>query len=222
MDADLEADLGIDSIKKAQLFGELREHFDVTPSDDLSLDDFPTLGHVRDYLQSECDPSAAASGSSSVAPPPSASVSASTPSVMAVPPAPAEPSSAAVPAGTVASSVGEGTALDASELEAFLVNFVVEQTGYPQEIVEMDADLEADLGIDSIKKAQLFGELREHFDVTPSDDLSLDDFPTLADVRDYLRGHGGASGESSRDRNPSPAVGSVPPLTPSSVTVPSP
>ena len=65
-----------------------------------------------------------------------------------------------------------------ADLEKFLINFVVEQTGYPPEVVELDADLEADLGIDSIKKAQLFGELREYFDVTPSADLTLDDFPT--------------------------------------------
>ncbi len=46
-----------------------------------------------------------------------------------------------------------------------MINFVVEQTGYPAEVVDLDADLEADLGIDSIKKAQLFGELQEYFDV---------------------------------------------------------
>ncbi len=48
-------------------------------------------------------------------------------------------------------------------MQQFLIDFVVEQTGYPPEIVDMDSDLEADLGIDSIKKAQLFGELREMF-----------------------------------------------------------
>jgi len=46
-----------------------------------------------------------------------------------------------------------------NEIEVFLIDFVVEQTGYPREIVELDADLEADLGIDSIRKAQLFGEI---------------------------------------------------------------
>ena len=71
-------------------------------------------------------------------------------------------------------------------LEAFLINFVVEQTGYPADVVELDADLEADLGIDSIKKAQLFGELQEYFDVTPDENLTLDDFPTLRHVVDYL------------------------------------
>jgi len=76
------------------------------------------------------------------------------------------------------------------ELESFLINFVCEQTGYPPEVVELDADLEADLGIDSIKKAQLFGELREHFDLKPVDRLSLDDFPTLRHVLDFLRQSG--------------------------------
>ena len=31
------------------------------------------------------------------------------------------------------------------ELSDFLIDFVIEQTGYPREIVELDADLEADL-----------------------------------------------------------------------------
>ena len=67
------------------------------------------------------------------------------------------------------------------------MNFVVEQTGYPPEVVQLDADLEADLGIDSIKKAQLFGELSERFDVQSRDGstaarLSLDGFSTLRHV----------------------------------------
>ena len=59
-----------------------------------------------------------------------------------------------------------GAARD-SEEGWVLVSFVVEHTGYPPEIVELDADLEADLGIDSIKKAQMFGEIGEQFVVVP-------------------------------------------------------
>ena len=73
-------------------------------------------------------------------------------------------------------------------MEKFLVDFVVEETGYPPEIVELDADLEADLGIDSIKKAQLFGELAEYFEVQATEDLSLDGFPTLRHVMNFLDG----------------------------------
>ncbi len=78
-------------------------------------------------------------------------------------------------------------AMPADELESFLITFVCEQTGYPPELVELDADLEADLGLDSIKKAQLFGELREHFNLTPAGKLTLEEFPTLRHVLAFLR-----------------------------------
>ncbi len=171
LDADLEADLGIDSIKKAQLFGELGEYFDVQPSADLSLDSFPTLRHVLDFLVKVQDAAPAAASAAASAP-----VAPVTSNPAPVPPAAPAPAPAAQPT----------TSLDPAELEKFLVNFVVEHTGYPPEIVELDADLEADLGIDSIKKAQLFGELGEYFDVQPSADLSLDSFPTLRHVLDFL------------------------------------
>jgi len=164
MDADLEADLGIDSIKKAQLFGELREYFDITPDENLTLDDFPTLRDIQQYLLGA---DSAASTPAEPAPLVSVPVESTSPAPTPVSPPPSEN-------------------LDRAQLESFLVNFVVEQTGYPPEIVEMDADLEADLGIDSIKKAQLFGELREYFDIMPDENLTLDDFPSLRDIQQYL------------------------------------
>jgi NAD(P)-dependent dehydrogenase (short-subunit alcohol dehydrogenase family)/acyl carrier protein len=72
------------------------------------------------------------------------------------------------------------------ELETFLIDFVVEQTGYPREIVELDADLEADLGIDSIRKAQLFGEIGQKYGLTADDSVSLDEFPTLRHLLAYM------------------------------------
>jgi NAD(P)-dependent dehydrogenase (short-subunit alcohol dehydrogenase family)/acyl carrier protein len=179
LDADLEADLGIDSIKKAQLFGELQEFFDIggASATELSLDDFPTLRHVLNFLAaSQQQPHAAIESTPAVANPP---VAVSTP--------------ASQPAAASAAEPTSGVA--AAELESFLVNFVVEQTGYPPEVVELDADLEADLGIDSIKKAQLFGELQEYFDIggASATELSLDDFPTLRHVLNFLAANSAAS-----------------------------
>ena len=75
------------------------------------------------------------------------------------------------------------------QLETFLINFIVEHTGYPPDVVNLDADLEADLGIDSIRKVQLFGELRESFpfEMPENSALSLDDFPTLRHIADFLK-----------------------------------
>ena len=46
---------------------------------------------------------------------------------------------------TGSSSGTKSSAPPPEQLESFLISFVVEQTGYPAEIVELDADLEADL-----------------------------------------------------------------------------
>ncbi|MDR0328741.1 MAG: phosphopantetheine-binding protein [Planctomycetaceae bacterium] len=189
LDADLEGDLGIDSIKKAQLFGELNERFEIQVQGNLSLDDFPTLRHIMDYLvqhgRKRGSPSPASEAAKPVAAP-----------TVSTPPSPAPPSTSAK--------------LDGTTLKKFLIEFVVEQTGYPEEIVELDADLEGDLGIDSIKKAQLFGELNERFEIQVQGNLSLDDFPTLRHVMDFLLQHGRERGSAS-SAVPQKAASSAPP-----------
>jgi acyl carrier protein len=213
MDSDLEADLGIDSIKKARLFGELREYFDLQPDASLTLDSFPTLGTIRDYLAKKMGgaapapaavqptaapaPLVAARQATVAAPQVKAAAPVPPPPVLPTPFVPAQPAPAAVlkPAfaptavaapAAAAAPAARTSSLDPQQLQAFLVNFVVEQTGYAPAVVRMDADLEADLGIDSIKKARLFGELREYFDVQPDPTVTLDSFPTLGHIRDYL------------------------------------
>jgi acyl transferase domain-containing protein/acyl carrier protein len=196
LDADLEADLGIDSIKKAQLFGEIGEYFAIPPRADLALDDFPSLRHVLAFLvEATGGPAATAATEMPV---PASTAAPAVPAAGGQAPAAAVWPAAAVgsrnghaghaasPVATATATVAPRTGRSPEELAAFLVNFVVEQTGYPPEIVELDADLEADLGIDSIKKAQLFGEIGEYFSIPPRADLALDDFPTLRHVLSFL------------------------------------
>ena len=175
LDWDLEADLGIDSIKKAQLFGELRELFDFESTLDpkmasqLTLDQFTTLRSILELLeQSGGKGEWLETGKQAVLPQSIAS----------------ESTGLALQNGASDLPADLATIAPSDGLEAFLIDFVVEQTGYPPEIIELDAQFEADLGIDSIKKAQLFGELREHFqlEVDSSGRLSLADFVTLRDV----------------------------------------
>ncbi len=205
MDADLEADLGIDSIKKAQLFGELAEQFSISvdvADENLSLDDFPTLRHVMEFLQSASSGSTAAKPQTKTPTPVAESISPAPATPVTTTAAPPGPSAngthpSAQPETKIETQADAPSALGQHELEEFLVNFVVEQTGYPPEMVELDADLEADLGIDSIKKAQMMGELAEQFaisvDVT-DENLSLDDFPTLRHVCEFLAAPGKAAG----------------------------
>ena len=63
------------------------------------------------------------------------------------------------------SDSGTKNALDEAEIAARLVAIVRDRTGYPPEMLKLNLDLEADLGIDSIKRVEILGKLR---DVVPA------------------------------------------------------
>lgn len=51
----------------------------------------------------------------------------------------------------------------------FLLDYLVDITGFEAASIDHNWDLEADLGIDSIKRAQIFGEIRDTFSVVATD-----------------------------------------------------
>jgi NAD(P)-dependent dehydrogenase (short-subunit alcohol dehydrogenase family) len=53
-------------------------------------------------------------------------------------------------------------------------------------MLEMDLDLEADLGIDTVKQAETFAAIRDEYGIERDDDLALRDFPTVLDHRPDL------------------------------------
>ena len=81
------------------------------------------------------------------------------------------------------------------DLVAEVVALVAEQTGYPADLLDLDLDLEADLGIDTVKQAELFAQVRERYGIERDDSLKLRDYPTLNHVIGFVR-----------DRTPQPGV----------------
>ena len=61
-------------------------------------------------------------------------------------------------------------------------------TGYPADLLDPDLDLEADLGVDTVKQAEVFAAVRERWSLERDDDLRLRDFPTLNHVAGWVRG----------------------------------
>ncbi|KOG21418.1 hypothetical protein ADK35_16395, partial [Streptomyces viridochromogenes] len=56
------------------------------------------------------------------------------------------------------------TAVTSTEdVAAALLGVVSEKTGYPAEMLDLGMDVEADLGIDSIKRVEIMGILQERF-----------------------------------------------------------
>ena len=63
---------------------------------------------------------------------------------------------------------------------------VAEKTGYPPEMLDMDLDLEADLGVDTVKQAEIFAAVREAYGIARQENLKLRDFPTLTHVVKFV------------------------------------
>jgi len=66
---------------------------------------------------------------------------------------------------------------------------VAEKTGYPAEMLELDLDLEADLGVDTVKQAETFAAVRAEWDIPRQDSMKLRDFPTLRHVVKFVYDH---------------------------------
>lgn len=144
----LDADLGIDSIKRVEILSALQERLpEVPPVESDELGNFETLGHVLARLQKS------APGSSGAVTEPSAKVE---------------------------EIAGDG--------ETIVLEVVAEKTGYPVEMLELDMSLDADLGIDSIKRVEILSALQDRMPNAPavsSEDLGK--FDSLRQVVDFVR-----------------------------------
>src|SRR6185503_1155475 len=80
----------------------------------------------------------------------------SIPRAVAVPVA--APAVTAIPAPSAAAPAPAMTlSLPADELKKRLLAIVGDRTGYPPEMLDLDLNIEADLGIDSIKRVEILG-----------------------------------------------------------------
>lgn len=53
-------------------------------------------------------------------------------------------------------------------MQSFITEVLADRTGYPPELLELDARLESDLGIDSIKQVEVLGVLIEAMPTAPA------------------------------------------------------
>ncbi|MGO8877603.1 MAG: beta-ketoacyl synthase N-terminal-like domain-containing protein, partial [Acidimicrobiales bacterium] len=72
------------------------------------------------------------------------------------------------------------------EVRQHVLALVAEKTGYPQDMLDLDLDLEADLGVDTVKQAELFASVREAYGIVRDDNLKLRDYPTLQHVIGFV------------------------------------
>ena len=166
LDQDLEGELGIDTVKQAEIMADIRDRFNLPLDEDFVLADHPTLNHMIGYIQRM------QGGSSTV------HASAAEPVAEPAPePAPSVPVAQPTPAPVHASH---------PDIESVLVEVVVDHTGYPADFIEMDQDLEGELGIDTVKQAEIMAEIRDRFSLPVDEDFVLADHPTLNHFTAYI------------------------------------
>ncbi|MCX8025490.1 MAG: phosphopantetheine-binding protein, partial [Thermanaerothrix sp.] len=197
LDLDLEADLGIDTVKQAELFAAVRERYGIPRREDLRLVDYNTLRKVIAFVRESLE-AQAGSGSSSLASTQSAQPSeAVSPEVLELittrvgyPVDHLPIRREGTPLSTSQPSAAPGPIIeppDEAAIQAFVLALVSEKTGYPQEMLDLDLDLEADLGIDTVKQAELFAAVRERYGIPRREDLRLSDYNTLRKVIAFVR-----------------------------------
>ena len=95
------------------------------------------------------------------------------------------------PAGGVAAG-----GVDAGAVQSALVGIVSEKTGYPVEMLDLSMDLEADLGVDSIKRVQILGTLGERVEgVPPVGPEQVAELRTLNDIVGFIAGEAAVSAD---------------------------
>ncbi|MFJ9406901.1 phosphopantetheine-binding protein, partial [Streptomyces sp. NPDC101393] len=137
----LEADLGIDSLKRAEMLGKVTAHFGLGESaEDGRFIAQSTLADLAGLITD-------------------------------------------VRGDAPASVVSAGSVWSVGEVLEELRELYASTLGYPVEVITGDADLEADLGIDSLKRAEMLGKVTAHFGLGESaEDGRFIAQSTLADL----------------------------------------
>jgi acyl carrier protein len=152
---ELEADLGIDSIKRVEILAAVREKAPGLPDlDPAALGALRTVGQIVDHLKQHL------------------------------------PQSAAKPAAAPVAAPKTAPAAVGVDLMKTMLDVVAAKTGYPTEMIGMEMELEADLGIDSIKRVEILAAVREQCPGLPDlDPAALGALRTVGQIVEHLQKH---------------------------------
>ena len=167
LDQDLEGELGIDTVKQAEIMVDIRQHFNLPVDEAFVLSDHPTLNHMIGYIQKM-------QGGEALAP-------------TLPPPTVEEPSEADVAEKEpLAETSTEPVPVSDEAMTQQVIDVVVKHTGYPADFIELDQDLEGELGIDTVKQAEIMVDIRQLFNLPVDEDFLLSDHPTLSHMIAYI------------------------------------
>ena len=76
--------------------------------------------------------------------------------------------------------------IDIGQIRSEIISLISEKTGYPLEVLDPDMDMEADLGIDTVKQAEIISLVRKKYNLKKVENLRLKDYPTINKIVDFV------------------------------------
>lgn len=162
LDMDIESDLGIDSIKRVEILSTIEEKMPDLPSVSPEImGSLKTLGQIVEHL----------TGSDK-------EENQSKPKE--------KKTQESAPLETTSQSSQK---IQSPKIQNKMLEVVSQLTGYPVEMLELDMDIESDLGIDSIKRVEILSAIEEKMPDLPSVSPEImGSLKTLGQIAEYLTG----------------------------------
>jgi acyl carrier protein len=163
-DMELEADLGIDSIKRVEILSMVNNTLGGVFTKEI-VEELSGLSKIADMV---------------------AYLNTLTPGEAAAPVVEAEP--VPVVAATVEETAPATAEVSGSKINEVILAAIADKTGYPEDMIDSDMELEADLGIDSIKRVEIFADVVKQLGITLTVDQTeeLSGMTTVEAIGAYL------------------------------------
>ena len=158
-DMDLETELGVDSIKRVEILSDVQSQLGIEAQDIAALGRTRTVGDVIEAMKLEI---LNAGGSA----------------------APAQAYTPSAPTQTPFHTPSTASANAAVEV---VLEVLANKTGYETDMLEMDMDLETELGVDSIKRVEILSDVQAQLGIEAQDIAALGRTRTVGEVVDAMK-----------------------------------
>jgi malonyl CoA-acyl carrier protein transacylase len=151
LEMEIEADLGVDTVKQATILAMLGEKFGMNDKQGFRISDFPTINHIVKLFSERQGLVLSSTG-----------------------------------IGDITNKPLEGksqiTSTNGMDVKKEVLTIISNVTGYPVEMLEPQMEIEADLGVDTVKQATILASLSEIFGANQEEGFRISDFPTINSI----------------------------------------
>ncbi|HZC81018.1 MAG TPA: phosphopantetheine-binding protein, partial [Nitrospiraceae bacterium] len=171
---DLESDLGVDSIMKVEILAGLSKDFPEIKLEQLDVSmPIRTLDDIVQAL-------------SALVQQPAGPVAAPTSPTRSNELTTSDQLTTSNQLTSNSSAVEQRTAFDLEQLKEAILEVVLE-TGYPREMIDFDMDLEADLGLDSIRKLEILAKIQEFINIPDVNYAAVTNIRTINQILEFAK-----------------------------------